>query len=171
MFFRTLSTLLILFPASFGLAQIIDEHEPAKPGCTSGNCSNGSQVASAPSAPSVAGNRKWEVLDFKSSDDAFVSCAVMKYDSTVTRPILHLLCPGPDIFAPLRVHLTLSWKDGDEIPSVMRSMQVDKSRSVKFKSRPGRSRVELTLQDPLAARSTRQWITFTEVVVGLVPAQ
>jgi hypothetical protein len=172
MFFRALSTLLVLFSASLGLAQVINEtHESPQPGCASGNCSNANQLASAPSLSSRAGSGKWEVQDFKSSDDAFIYCAVMKYDSTVSRPTLHLLCPGPDVFAPLRVHLALTWRNGNEIPLVMRSMQVERSSSVRFKSKPGASRAELTLQDPLAARSTKQWITFTEVNVGLVPVK
>jgi len=97
-----------------------------------------------------------------------VSCAVVKYDSTLALPTLHLLCPGPEIFAPLRVHLALTWKNVSEIPLVMKSMLVDMSRSVKFKSKPGDSRAELTLQNSQRTQSMKQWISFSDVNVGLV---
>jgi hypothetical protein len=108
--------------------------------------------------------------DFRATDDS-VSCAVVKYDSTLALPILHLLCPGPEIFAPLRVHLALTWRNVSEVPSVMKSMLVDKSRSVRFKSKPGDSRAELSFHNPQETRSTKKWISFTAVNVGLVLQQ
>src|SRR5258707_1206967 len=82
--------------------------------CPSGGCTdrNAAPALIFPSHP-VPG--KWEVQDFKGTN-ASISCAIMKYDLTTSFPILHLLCPGPQIFAPLRVHLTLSFADAKEIP-------------------------------------------------------
>lgn len=169
--FRIVGLLALLFSVLPALAQNINpqgNNQSAQASCPSGNCINENNFAAAPSLPSVPVKGKWEVEDFKNSD-ASVSCSVVKYDSTLARPILHLICPGPDVFAPLRVHLSLSWKQVSEIPAIMRSMLVDVSRSVKFKSKLGESRAELTLQDPQAtARATKEWITFTDVNVGLV---
>lgn len=137
-------------------------------GCTSAECTTQDQLASAGSLPSIPSKGKWEIEDFRTTD-ASISCSVAKYDSTAARPILHLICPERDVFAPLRVHLTLSWKDVAQIPLSMRSMLVDTNRVVRFKSRGiGDSSAELTLQDPNASRSVRQWIKFTDVNVGLV---
>jgi hypothetical protein len=139
--------------------------------CPGASCRNTGNVAAA-TAPTSLPSRpvpgKWEVEDFKASD-ASVTCSVVKYDSTVPLPTLHLLCPGRQVFAPLRVHLSLSWKDIAQIPAAMHGMLVDINSVVKFKStKAGNPTAELTLQDPNAARSSRQWITFTQVNVGLV---
>ncbi len=48
----------------------------------------------------------------------------------------------------------------------MKSMLVDISRS--FQSKPGKSKADLTLHDPQDAHSTKEWIAFTHVNVGLV---
>lgn len=143
------------------------ENSATPASCLFGSCITGDTLSAAPSLPSVPVRGKWQVEDFKKSD-ASVSCAVVKYDSTHSRPILHLLCPGPDIFAPIRVHLTLTWRDVREIPSVMKNMLVDMSRSVRFKSKPGDSKAELTFQDADATRKVKEWISFSEVNVGLV---
>jgi hypothetical protein len=169
--FRAVAILSLLFSTlPTTLAQFNNQQNNEAAGqspCGTGGCGAGNTLASAPSLPSHPATGKWQTEDFRPTD-ASVSCAVVKYDSTVSRPVLHLLCPGPDVFAPLRVHLSLTWKNENEMPAIMRSLPVDISRSVNFKSRPGVSRVELRFQDPQARRSIKEWITFTEVNVGLV---
>jgi hypothetical protein len=130
--FRKVCILGLLCSALPCLAQVSGNNSTtqAQASCLFGNCIAGNNDAAA--LPSVPVKGKWQLDDFKASD-AFGSCAVVKYDSTLARPILHLLYPGPDVFAPLRVHLTLTWKNVSEIPRVMKSMLVDMSRSVKFK--------------------------------------
>ena len=174
MFSRMLSFVLIVLSPLATFAQVSDKaanSDQMPSNCPGGSCRNVNNVAAATapnSLPSTRVQGKWEVLDFKATD-ASVSCSVVKYDATVPLPILHLLCPGKDVYAPLRVHLTLSWKDVAQIPAEMRNMVVDMNSVVKFKSsKEGDSKAELTLQDPHVARLSRQWITFTQVNVGLV---
>ena len=170
MLYRILTLAFVLLVSLSLLAQNNNDtnDKATKPGCTTSPCVTPNHFASAPTLPSAPLRGKWAVEDFKTTD-ASVSCSVVKYDSTVTRPILHLLCPGRDIFAPLRVHLTLTWKDVAQIPSAMRSMLVDMNKAVKFKSsKGGDSKAEITLQDPQASRSVKEWVTFTQVNVGLV---
>lgn len=173
MFSRALTLFAVLLLALPGVGQVSGNKIASQNNqavCESGNCKADKGLAAAASLPSVPTRGKWEVEDFKPSDDS-VSCAVVKYDSTPVLPTLHLLCPGPEIFAPLRVHLALTWKNVSEIPLVMKSMLVDLSRSVKFKSKPGDSRAELTLHNAQSTQSTKQWISFTDVNVGLVLPQ
>lgn len=172
MFFRILafsSALFLALPA-YCQSGVNQETSQTKQSCPDSNCLNTNNFAAATSLPSVPVKGKWKTEDFKASD-ASVSCAVVKYDSTDTRPTLHLLCPGPDIFAPLRVHLALTWKHVSEIPSIMKNMLVVMSKSVKFKSKPGKSKAELTLRDQEDNHSTTEWVTFTDVNVGLVVSQ
>ena len=172
MFFRILAFSSALFLALPAYSQIDANQETSqtKQACPDGHCVSPNNFATATSLPSAPVKSKWQTEDFKASD-ASVSCAVVKYDSTDRRPTLHLLCPGPDIFAPLRVHLALTWKHVSDIPSIMKNMLVVMSKSVKFKSKPGKSRAELTLRNPQDSHSTTEWITFTDVNVGLVVSQ
>jgi hypothetical protein len=170
MFSRALTLFAVLLLALPGVGQVSGNKIASQNNqavCESGNCKVDNGLAAAASLPPISIRGKWEVQDFKATDDS-VSCAVVKYDSTLALPTLHLLCPGPDIFAPLRVHLALTWKDSREIPSVMKNMLVDMSKSVKFKSKPGESRAELTFHDSRKTESTTRWISFTSVNVGLV---
>ena len=139
----------------------------SQPACNGGECTANSSNPAAPSFPSDPVHGKWEMEEFKASD-ASVSCAVVKFDSSLEVPILHLLCPGPNVFAPLRVHLMLTWKSEMEIPADIRSMLVDTASPVKFKSKLGDSQAELTFHDAQATNSKKEWITFTDVNVGLV---
>jgi hypothetical protein len=170
MFVRISSIFFIVLSS----ASLIAQNNPnasdpkSQSGCTSAECKTQDQLASAGSLPSIPSKGKWEVEDFRTTD-ASISCSVAKYDSAAARPVLHLICPERDVFAPLRVHLTLSWKDVAQIPLTMRSMLVDTNRVVRFKStKVGESSAELTLQAPNASRSIKEWIKFTDVNVGLV---
>jgi hypothetical protein len=169
MFVRISSVFFILLSS----ASLIAQNNPtsdikSQSGCTSAECKTQDQLASAGSLPSIPSKGKWQVEDFKTTD-ASISCSIAKYDSAASRPILHLICPERDVFAPLRVHLTLSWKDVAQIPLSMRSMLVDTNRAVRFKSRGiGDSSAELTLQAPNTSHPVKEWIKFTDVNVGLV---
>ena len=169
MFVRTLAILFMLLSSAFLVAQNTRDGVPKlKTTCTSVECKAQEDLAAANTPPPAPSNPKWKLEDFRVSD-ATVNCSVVKYESTQVRPVLHLICPEQQVFAPLRVHLMLSWRDLTEIPQAMRSMLVDTSRVVRFKSpNPGISSVELTFQDPNDSRHVKQWITFNDVNVGLV---
>jgi hypothetical protein len=83
-------------------------------------------------------------------------------------PILHLLCPGPEIFAPLRVHLTLSFADVKEIPQDLHNMLVDLSHAAKFRAKHGESQAELSLHAKEDPQVQTKWVKFTKVNIGIV---
>jgi hypothetical protein len=153
---------LLAFPLS---AQQLNSGDNGQK-CPGGNCTNYG-VANAATFPSHPVPGKWQVEDFKSTDSS-VTCSIMKYDSTTNLPILHLLCPGPEIFAPLRVHLTLSFASVKEIPRDMHDMLVDFNRAVRFKSKSGDSQAELTLHAKEDTQTQTKWVKFTKVNVGIV---
>jgi len=143
-------------------------NQPAtmSPSCLAPNCVN-TDAGKAPTFPTHPVHGTWVNEDFKTSD-ASVSCSVVKYDNSQPKPILHLLCPGPQVFAPLRVHLSLTWKEVSEIPARLRNMLISTNSLVNFKSKPGDSRAEITMQDPQAGGSSKEWVHFTSVAVALV---
>jgi len=170
MFVRISSVFFVVLSSASLIAQNnpSSSNTKSQSGCASAECKTQDQLALAGSLPSTPSKGKWQVQDFKTTD-ASISCSVAIYDYTPVRPVLHLICPERSVFAPLRVHLTLSWKDAAQVPLSMRSMLVDTNRAVRFKSRGiGDSSAELTLQAPNASHPIKQWIKFTDVNVGLV---
>jgi hypothetical protein len=141
------------------------------PSCPAGvNCSSPMTGDGAPVLHTRNDASRFQIDDFKPSD-ASIICSVVKYEWNDVMPIVHLLCPGPQVFAPLRVHLTLSWKNESEVPEAIKTMRVetDRNSAVQFKSQPGESRVELTLCDAEETQTLKEWVKFTNVKVGLVP--
>ncbi|HYX54076.1 MAG TPA: hypothetical protein VE783_11545 [Candidatus Limnocylindrales bacterium] len=143
-------------------AQVIVEQ---KASCFSPACTDVPVTSNAPIFPSKPTNGKWEVEDYKRSKDASISCAIVKYQAD-NKPQVHLLCPGPEIYAPLRVYLALTWNEAKDVPSSLKNLQVDTNAAVRFKSRPGNPMAELTLRD--AARSQKEWVSFNKINVSLV---
>ncbi|HYX52530.1 MAG TPA: hypothetical protein VE783_03710 [Candidatus Limnocylindrales bacterium] len=136
------------------------------PSCLAPNCAD-VNPSKAPVFPTHQVQGQWVTEDFKSTDSS-VSCSVVKYDNSQPKPILHLLCPGPQVFAPLRVHLSLTWKQISDIPAKLQHMLVRTDALVKFKSKKGESKAELTMSDPQAGGSSREWVSFNSIEVGLV---
>ncbi len=165
MLHRTLSiaSLLVLFSTAHAQVKAAPIQEP----CNSGNCTNFTSPDRGPAFSPQPSNGKWDSLDFKPVD-ASVSCSVVKYDLSAVKPVLHLLCPGPQIYAPLRVHLALSWAEPDQIPLNMKNMLVDANSPARFKSTPGDARAELTLHAAQQTQSQKEWVKFTKVNVSLV---
>lgn len=135
--------------------------------CPANTCNNFTNPDTGPIFPTVPSNGKWETLDFKHADAA-VACTVVKYELAQSRPIVHLLCPDPRIYAPLRVHLSLSFTDPQQVPQIMKQMLVDVDSPVKFKSAHGDARAQLNLHNTAQTRSQKEWVKFTKVNVALV---
>ena len=123
-------------------------------------------VSPPPDSPDLHSQSE-KVPEFKPSDSS-ISCSVVRYDRNEARPVLHLLCPEEQVFAPLRVHLSLSWNDIQEIPSNLKHMLVDIGGLAQFKSKMGDTEVKLRLREKSGAQSLTRWIKFTMVTVGLV---
>ncbi len=167
MLYRTLCLIAITFAALSAQSQTTsNQTAPVAPSCLAPNCAN-ANTADTPIFPSHPVQGKWVNEEFKTTD-ASISCSVVKYDNSQPTPILHLLCPGPQIFAPLRVHLSLTWKQVTDIPARLRHMLVKTDSLVKFKSKHGESKAELTMSDPQAGGSSKEWVSFNSVGVGLV---
>jgi hypothetical protein len=163
MHYRMLSFFICLLAIPLSAQNLTSSSDVPK--CPRGVCSQ--ESAPPPIFPSHPVPGKWEVQDFKTTNTS-ISCAVTKYDVTSSMPILHLLCPGPQIFAPLRVHLTLSFADVKEIPQDLHNMLVDLSRAVKFRAKHGESQAELSLHAKEDPQVQTKWVKFTKVNVGIV---
>src|SRR3989442_3963268 len=69
-------------------------------------------VAKKVSQPGSEGNllpsRTGEPLTLKPIDLPDIQCSVADWKNTAPKPVLTLLCPPQEVFAPLRVYLKLS---------------------------------------------------------------
>lgn len=137
-----------------------------KGSCFAPACSDIPVTSDAPVFPTKPTNGKWEVENYKRSSDASVSCMVVKYVAE-SKPQVDLLCPGPQVYAPLRVHLSLTWAEAKDVPTAMKNQQVDTNAAVRFKSKPGSPMAELTLRNG-DARPQKEWISFNRINVALV---
>src|SRR5689334_4054735 len=160
-----------IFSLAAVFALVVSLHAQVQPPpsqqCSGGNCRTFVPADRGTVFPSVPSKGKWETLDFKPGD-ASVSCGVVKYEIADSKPTLHLLCPAAEIYAPLRVHLALSWADIKDVPEALKGMLVDTASAVKFKSTPGDARAELALHRSQESLLHREWIHFTKVNVALV---
>ena len=101
--FRKFCILALACSAFRCLAQLSGSStDRAVASCLFGSCITGENPAAAACLPSAPVRGKWEVEDFKRSD-ASVSCAAVQYDSTVACPVLHLICPRPDVCSVARI--------------------------------------------------------------------
>jgi len=174
MLFRTAILASLIAFSILASAQNNSPTLQARPCPAGANCSP-AVASNSPDTPTLRTRNdasRWQIEDFKPTD-ASITCSVVKYEWNDVMPIVHLLCPGPQVFAPLRVHLTLTWKNESEVPEAIKTMRVETDRNsvVQFKSQPGESRVELTLCDAEETQTLKEWVKFTKVKVGLVPAQ
>lgn len=157
-----IALLLSLSGISLRAQSIIEQ----KGSCFSPGCTDIPVTSDAPIFPKRPWNGKWEIEDYKRSTEASVSCAIVKY-VTESKPQVDLLCPGPQIYAPLRVHLALTWADAKDVPASMKNLELDTNASVRFKSKPGSPMAELTLRDG-GRQPQKEWVTFNRINVSLV---
>ncbi len=137
-----------------------------KGSCFAPGCADIPVTSNAPVFPTKPTHGKWDIENYKRSTDASVSCVIVKY-VTESKPEVDLLCPGPQIYAPLRVHLALTWAEAKDVPAAMQKLQLDTNAAVRFKSKPGSPMAELTLRNGNAA-ARKEWISFNKISVALV---
>jgi hypothetical protein len=135
--------------------------------CRGRKCSKFLSTDHGSGVPAKYSNSKTESWDFKPGEGP-VSCAVVNYDVSSENPVLHLLCPEPQVYAPLRVHLALSWTEPGEIPKNIKNMVVDANSLAQFRSTPGNARVEVWVHAAQQTQSRKESVKFTKCKISLV---
>jgi len=94
-----------------------------------------------------------------------ISCTVMKLDKARAVPILHLLCPAKQVFAPLRVYMQVSWNELKEVPQSVDELALPSVVNM----RSNHSEIDVQMDVDQDGKHSRQWFAFTNLVgLGLV---
>ena len=97
-----------------------------------------------------------------------INCAVLSWEYTPSRPLLTLVCPPEDVFAPLRVYLKLSHSAPKGKARDYQKIAVQPGELTKMRSAETEALIWLKVQEDGKAKPTAQWMPFDEIVkVGL----
>ncbi len=99
-----------------------------------------------------------------------VDCAVLQWNEhSSDAPILTLLCPPSQIFAPLRVLVKLTWRDEEQAPVDSEKLLIAPGEKTRLRTRKDRALIQLTVLDN-KGRPRKTWVSFTGVAdVALLP--
>ena len=103
-------------------------------------------------------------LTLKPLDSPDIQCSVFSWRSTPLTPILTLLCPPADVFAPLHVYLLLSWRDQENAPSYAQGIKASPNSLTFLRTSKTTALVSLDVLNKETNRFERRWVSFDAVV-------
>ncbi len=97
-----------------------------------------------------------------------IDCTVEEWTPSDTSPVLGLVCPPPQVFSPLRVHLKVSWLKVGDIPKVLHRIVAEPHMPVRIRPTSSTLRVLLRVSKHPEDAGKEEWIGFNSVLgVGL----
>ena len=93
-----------------------------------------------------------------------VKCSVVEWNVTMPRPVLTLVCPPEEVFAPLRVYFKLSWAMPKDIPSNYLNILAPPRAQTKLHWTRAELHVLLPIKGEGGGKAETKWVIFTEVV-------
>ncbi len=127
-----------------------------------------SPLAQKVSQPGSEGNllpsRTGEPLTLKPIDLPDIQCSVADWKNTAPKPVLTLLCPPQEVFAPLRVYLKLSWLKPEDVPGNSANILAPPKTPTKLRTNKGGALVWLNFDPAAKEKPQAQWVQFNGVV-------
>jgi len=103
-------------------------------------------------------------------NNADIKCAIVEWNPDASTPKLTLLCPPLEVFAPLRVYLTLSWEKPEQVPRDYRKIIASPKTPTKMRSTRKGVFVWLKVQRNHEGEPPVRWVSFNYLVgIGLQP--
>ena len=92
-----------------------------------------------------------------------IKCSVVAWDSSSRsrKPVLTLLCPAEEVFAPLHVHIKLSWEKAEDVPTVLVRSLVPLKTLVRVRTTAEAAFVRLSILEDLNSKPREEWFSFT----------
>lgn len=113
--------------------------------------------------------RTGDPLTVKPVDLPDVDCTVVHW-SDAPQPVLTLLCPPQEIFAPLRIVLKLSWLKPEDAPVKPSAISATPGTLTKLHTSKTVATVWLTVKEDGKDQPQARWVSFSGVVdVALLP--
>ena len=79
-------------------------------------------------------------------------------------PTLAVICPPQNVFAPLHVHLKLSWLKPEDVPLSARGIGAPEKTLIKIRTNKSIAWVWLEVRERQGAIPHRTWVAFNGVV-------
>lgn len=133
-------------------------------------CLSGSITRSQPSHSQQEGSLSFQpVAAFQKNPKRPLNCAVVRWNKGPEKPVLTLICPPEEVFAPLRVVFGLSWSQPTDIPPQVGNVTLSPGDLVRFRLDSKDAHVLVPVRRAVDRQTERGWLRFTAVVqVGLV---
>jgi hypothetical protein len=93
-----------------------------------------------------------------------IKCSVLEWNTGLPKPILTLVCPPEEVFAPLRVYFKLSWATPEDVPSDYLAIVATPRGQMKFHWTRDELHVLLPIKREGREKRQVKWVVFTEVV-------
>jgi hypothetical protein len=113
-----------------------------------------------------------EALTITPVDMPDVDCVVQRWKGDGAKPVLTLLCPPAQVFAPLRVLIKLSWMKPEDAPVNPIDILALPGAATKIRTCKAAAFVWLQVRKKEGGQSRSVWVSFTGVVdVALLGGQ
>jgi len=113
--------------------------------------------------------RTGEPLTVKPVDLPDVECTVVQWSET-PKPVLTLLCPPKEVFAPLRIVIKLSWLKPEDAPVKPAAISVVPGTLTKLHTNKTVATVWLSIKEEGKDQAQAKWVSFNGVAdVALLP--
>lgn len=104
-----------------------------------------------------------EPLTITPTDRPDVSCSVVEWSAASSKPALTVLCPPPEVFAPLHVYLKVSWLKAEDIPAYAGAIHAPAKTLTKLRTNKSAVWLWLSVQEKHDAPLRGKWVAFTGV--------
>ncbi len=105
----------------------------------------------------------------RSSD---IKCSIVEWVDTPPKPELTVVCPPPEIFAPLRVFLKFSWVDSKDVPKDVAKVVAKPRAETKIQLGKANIKVFLKMSKDADDSGKEKWVAFNALqAFAIVPSE
>jgi len=105
----------------------------------------------------------------RSSD---IKCSIVEWVDTPPKPELTVVCPPPEIFAPLRVFLKFSWVDSKDVPKDVAKVVAKPRAETKIQLGKANIKVFLKMSKDADDSGKEKWVAFNALqAFAIVPIE
>lgn len=91
-----------------------------------------------------------------------IKCSIVEWNNSSPKPALTVVCPPPEIFAPLRVILKFSWVDSKDVPREAAKVVAEPRNATRIQLGKGNVRAFLKVSDH-SDTTKEKWVVFNSL--------
>jgi hypothetical protein len=89
-----------------------------------------------------------------------IRCSIIEWENNAPKPLLTVVCPPPQVFAPLRVFLKFSWLDTKDVPKEAAKVVAEPRTETKIMLGKGDIKVFLKISKGGDDTGKEKWMAF-----------